>query len=135
MAFGNTLPRARALVLGVEERGLPGTRFDPRTGRGHVAAVKGEYARAVAAGVEVQPLLFEVWGGWAPQVVELMRRSAGERGNKLQRHEYDEATWSTRSWSVLAAQRVACALTRAVANAVATELSLTVARDPRDGGI
>ena len=132
VAFGNTMPRAVEAVLGLEARGQPGTRFDPRTGRGYVAAVEGAYARAVANGVEVQPLLFEVWGGWAPQFVELMRRTAAERSNKLLRHEYDQATWATRSWHSWAAQRIACALTRAVAGAVAGELALSMARDPRD---
>ena len=80
----------------------------------------------------LQPLLFEVWGGWSPAVVELMEAAAAERRNKLTRAEYDQATWSTRSWSVFAAQRVACALVRAVAYAVARELELTTARDPRD---
>lgn len=56
---------------------------------------------------------------------------AGFRRHKLTKAEYDETTWSARSWSVFATQRVACALTRAVAYAVARELSLTTARDPR----
>ena len=132
VSFGNTLPHARELVLGRAERGVPGTRFNPRTGAGHVAAIQGAYERAVEHGVEVQPLLFEVWGGWSPAVVELMEAAAAERRNKLTRAEYDQATWSTRSWSVFAAQRVACALVRAVAYAVARELELTTARDPRD---
>ena len=80
----------------------------------------------------MQPLLFSVWGGWSEAVVDLMRRSTVERGGKLRKHEYDEATWSTRTWSVFAAQRISCALTRAVAQAIARELALTVARDPRD---
>ena len=106
-------------------------RFDPRSGAGHVAAVEGAYARALALGLEVQPLLFEVWGGWSPAVVELMRRSAVERGNRLTRNEYDQATWATRTWHTFGAQRVSCALTRSMAYAVARELELTTARDPR----
>ena len=61
-----------------------------------------------------------------------MQRTAVERRNKLLRHEYDQATWATRSWHSWAAQRIACALTRAVAGAVAGELALSMARDPRD---
>ena len=89
------------------------------------------YSRATGHGVEVQPLLFEVWGGWSPPVVDLMERAARERANKLRKHEYDETTWAARSWSVFAAQRVGCALVKAVAFAVARELELTTARDPR----
>ena len=131
VAFGNTMPAAREAVLGRAERGEQGTRFDPRSGAGHVAAIEGAYARALALGVEVQPLLFEVWGGWSPAVVELMRVTAQERGNKLTRNEYDQATWATRSWHTFGAQRVSCALARAMAYAVARELELTTARDPR----
>ena len=77
-------------------------------------------------------MLFEVWGGWSPAVVDLLERSAVERGNALRGREYDETTWSARSWSAFAAQRVSCALTRAVAHAVARELELSTARDTRD---
>ena len=122
------------MVHGRPERGTPGKQFSPATGQGHVAAVAGAYDRAEGHGVEVGALLFEVWGGWSPAVEDLMRRARDERGRKLRRHEYDEATWSTRKWSTFAAQRVSCALTRAVSTAIAKELSLTVARDPRDGG-
>ena len=132
MAFGNTLPSAREVVHGRPERGEAGTRFDPRTGQGHVAAIEGKYARAEALGVDVRVLLFEVWGGWSPAVVDLMEATATERGNKLTRCEYDETTWAARSWHVFGAQRIACALTQAVAQAVARELDLTTARDPRD---
>ena len=132
VAFGNTLPSARELVHGRPERGEAGTRFDPRTGQGHVAAIEGKYARSEELGVDVQALLLEVWGGWSPAVVELMEATATERGNKLTRREYDETTWAARSWHVFGAQRISCALTRAVAQAVAHELELTTARDPRD---
>ena len=131
VAFGGTLPAARELVHGRAERGVPGTAFDPRTGGGHVGRVEGQYDRAEGHGVEVQALLFEVWGGWSPAVVDLVKRAEEAHSNKLRRHEYDEATWSTRTWPVFAAQRVGCALTRAVAEAIARELGLTTARDPR----
>ena len=97
-----------------------------------MAAKEGAYARAERLGLEVQALLFEVWGGWSEPVVDLLQRAAMERSNKLSRSEYDETTWSARSWHVFAAQRISCALTRAVAEAVARELELTTARDPRE---
>ena len=112
---------------------MPGTRFNPVTGLGHVAAIEGAYARAEERyGIEVLALLFETWGGWSPAVEDLMRRAAVERGNKLRKHEYDETTWSACSWSVFAAQRISCALQRGVAHAVARELGLTTARDSRE---
>ena len=92
----------------------------------------GAYGRAEGHGVEVQPLLFEVWGGWAPPMVDLLQRGAVARSNKLSKREYDLTTWSARTWSTFAAQRVSCGLVRAVAYAVARELELTTARDPRE---
>ena len=135
VALGNTQQEANAVVHGRRERGQPGTRFDPRTGAGHVAAVEGQYERAEALGLEVQALLFEVWGGFSAAVVELLRKAAETRGNKLRKSEYDEASWSTRTWTTFAAQRIACALTRAVATEVAHALSLPTARDPRVRGV
>ena len=93
--------------------------------------MEGKYARALANGVEVQPLLFEVWGGFSPGVTDLLQRAVGEHGDKLRGHEYDEATWATRRWRCFAVQKVSCALTRAVAYEVARALVLTTARDPR----
>ena len=55
-----------------------------------------------------------------------------DRGKKLRAHEYDETTWAARTWLVFAAQRMSCALTRAVSHAVARELALSTARDTRD---
>ena len=91
--------------------------------------MQGAYDKAVRLGIEVAPLLFEVWGGWSPPVVDLLKRAETEHGRKLRRREYEQATWSTRTWHVFAAQRISCALTRAAAHAVARELSLSTARD------
>ena len=112
-------------------RYAPGRAWNAGTGEGHVAAVKGKYDRAAGHGVELAALLIETSGGWSPGLVDLVQRATVERGNKLQRLEYDEATWSTRTWSTFAVQRVSCAATRAIAHAVARELELTTVRDPR----
>jgi len=83
VAFGNTEPGARCEVLGLKARGRPGTAFNPLTGEGYVAAKAGAYERAVANGVKVEPLLFETFGGFGPDVVRLLRLAADTRGNKL----------------------------------------------------
>ena len=133
VAFGDTGPRARAIVHGVPERGRPGKAWDARTGRGHVTYQQGAYERAEQRhGVDVRALLFEVWGGWSPGVVELWRQTAEERGDKLRRAEYDDTSWAARTWSAYAAQRVSCALQRGIAFSVARELEISTARDPRD---
>ena len=60
VAFGNTMPHAREITVGREERGEEGRQFDPRTGLGHVARVQGAYDKTVKLGVEMAPLLFEL---------------------------------------------------------------------------
>ena len=65
-------------------------------------------------------------------MVELLGALAEERQNRLSTGEYDQTTWAARTWLVFAAQRMSCALTRAVSHAVARELALSTARDTRD---
>ena len=133
VAFGNTLPEARLEVLGRVQRGQPdGPRFNRVTGAGYVAPAGGDYARARANGIEVHELLFETLGGFGPSVVDLLRAAAEDRGNKLRGTEYDATTWSARTWMGYAAQRISCALARAVAWELATAMQLTRARDARD---
>ena len=132
VAFGNTEPAARLEVLGLAERGQPGQAFNPKTGRGYVAAKEGAYARALANGVKAEPLLFETFGGFNSNVIDLLKLAASTRGNKLRGAEYDATTWSARTWLSYATQRLACALARAVAWELATAMELTRVRDARD---
>ena len=132
VAMGNVLPRAREVVLGRQERGAPGKAFNPATGQGHVAAVDGQYKRALGHCSGVLVLLFSTFLGFSPDVVELLRRAAEERGNKLRGSEYDDTTWSARSWTSYTAQRISCVLARAVAWELATAMQLTRVRDARD---
>ena len=80
--------------------------------------------------MEVQPLLFEVWGGWAPPVVELLKLSAVERQNKLSKTEYDETTWAARTWAAFARQKLSVAVHLSVATEIAHALRMGAA-DPR----
>ena len=132
VAFGNTEPGARLEVKGRAARGQPGTQFNSVTGAGYVPAAKGAYQRAEAHGCEVDELLFETLGGFGPGVVRLLRRAAEARGNKLRGSEYDATTWSARTWMGYTAQRISCALVRAVAFELATAMELTRVRDARD---
>ena len=45
--------------------------------------------------------------------------------------EYDETTWSARTWMAFAAQRISVAVQLAMAQEVAEALGLSVAADPR----
>ena len=92
-----------------------GPAFSPLTGQGYVAAAGAPYDRARRHGATVAPLLFETLGGWGTETVALLRRATEARGNKLRGSEYDDTSWSARTWMGFTAQRVACALARAVA--------------------
>ena len=133
VAFGNTRPRARELVLGLRERGAPSDgAFRARSGKGYVAPKDGQYARALNVhGVDVRPLLFETFGGFSPEVVELLAALAEERQNRLSTSEYDLTTWSARTWTSFTVQKLSVALHRAVAMEIGLALGLSVATDPR----
>ena len=102
-----------------------------RTGTGHVAPVKGDYARAEALGVDVRCLLIETFGGLSPAVCDVLRQIAEQRQNRLRSDEYDYATWSTRSWRAFAVQKLAVATQRAAAMEIARAMGLTTAYDTR----
>ena len=53
------------------------------------------------------------------------------RSNKLAGSEYDETTWSARTWLTFAAQRISVATQLSAAQEVAQALGLSVAVDPR----
>ena len=98
-----------------------------------MAPVRGAYHRPVHEhGAEALVLVFETFGGFSPHVTELIWRAAETRGNKLRGSEYDDTTWSTRTWASYACQRLSCALMRAVAWEMAVEMRLTRVRDARD---
>ena len=73
--------------------------------------------------MDVRTLLFSTFGGFSPEVIELLQQAAKERGERLRGDEYDDTTWSARSWTVYASQRLSCALMRAVAFELAHALS------------
>ena len=107
------------------------SQFDRRTGGGHVRQKLGDYDRAVGAGVTVVPLLVETFGGCAPPLMSALQRAADWRQNKLTSSEYDETTWSARTWLSFVSQRLSVATQLAAAQEVAEALGLSVAADPR----
>ena len=91
----------------------------------------GDYARAQAAGVTCVPLLVETFGGLSPALMHELRAAAEWRSNKLTSSEYDETTWSARTWLTFVAQRLSVAVQLSVAQEAAEALGLSVAADPR----
>ena len=132
VAFGNTRPASREVALGRQQRGGQSDgAFRPRTGGGFVSAIKGDYDRALRKGVRVDVLLVETFGALGPELMELLVEAAELRRNKLTSGEYDETTWSARTWLSFVKQRISVAVVRSCAREVASALGLTVAVDPR----
>ena len=117
---------------GLAERGQEGDgSWNWRLGTGHVAAVTGDYAMAEGLGVDVRCLLVETFGGLSPALCELLLQIMEERQNRLRHHEYDQTTWSARTWRSFAVQRLSVAVHMAAAAEVVRALALTTAYDPR----
>ena len=60
--------------------------------------------------------------------MEELRKGAEWRANKLSASEYDETTWSARTWMVVTTQRPSVAVQYSAAQAVAEALGLSVSR-------
>ena len=73
-------------------------------------------------GCEIALLLFETFGGFGPGMVELLGHA--ERENKLFASEYEETTWSARTWTTFAAQKLSVALHYAAATEISAALSV-----------
>jgi hypothetical protein len=119
VGFGATAPHARALVRGREARGVPGTVFNPMTGRGWVSPKAGDYARPIRAGLEAREMVVETFGGLDPNVVGLVQEAAEQRQNRLTHAEFErEATWATRKYVPFVMQRISIAVQIAAASEI-----------------
>ena len=54
-------------------------------------------------------MLVETFDGLGPALVEELRKGAEWRANKLTASEYDETTWSARTWMAFTTQRLSVA--------------------------
>ena len=145
VGLGNTEPGTSADVFGLEQRGAVGDGdFRPSDGGGYVAYKKADYAHSLSD-TDVQMYLFETFGGWCNAVKRLFYQMLvsspslavlhlstylptyqmkDKVRNKLSKRQHeDEASWSTRSWLSLRAQRMSVALQLAAAEEIATELT------------
>ena len=78
------------------------------------------------------PLLVETFGGLSPALMHELRAAAEWRSNKLTSSEYDETTWSARTWKTFTRQKLSVALHRAVATELVQALGLSHVADTRD---
>ena len=99
-----------------------------------MAPAAGEYKIPLDNGMRVVPALFETFGGFSPAFFDLLRDAGAHVENRLTSAQYDETTWSARSWMSFATQQISVALHRAVAWEAAHALGargLGSGRDPR----
>jgi len=78
-----------------------------------------------------QPSVTTTFGGFGPELLELLRGAAEFKMNKLSAAEYDETTWSARTWLTFAMQRISVAVHKAVAKELSDALGFSGAVDPR----
>ena len=94
----------------------------------------GDYDQAIREGFHVDTLLFEVFGGFGPDVVRWLGQLAAEVGNALSSSQQDDSSWSAQSWKSFHCQKLAVQLQIGVAHEVASELGISAVAgsDPRD---
>ena len=90
-------------------------KYNPQTGNGRLEPKRGDYHFAQAKKHIVYALLFETFGGFAPDTIKLLDHAARQVQNKLNAHEYDLTTWSARSWKAYATQQLSVRLHKAAA--------------------
>ena len=66
----------------------------------------------------------ETFGGLGDGLVELLREGAAGCGDRLTATEYDETTWSARSFLAFVMQRISVATQRAVAAEIEAAMGL-----------
>ena len=88
---------------------------------GHVARKRALSKRILFIELQTAPIL----------CAASLRAAAEWRSNKLTSSEYDETTWSARTWLTFVAQRLSVAVQLSVAQEAAEALGLSVAADPR----
>ena len=90
----------------------------------------GVYNALSRSDTDVQMYLFVNFGGCCNAVKRLFYQMKDKVRNKLSKRQHeDEASWSTRSWLSLQAQRMSVALQLAAAEEIATELRLAAASE------
>ena len=93
-----------------------------------MAPLEADYAHALQQRHKVLPLLFETFGGFAPETVAFLKACRNEVHNKLTKAQYEETTWSARNWMTFQCQKISVALHKAAAFEIACELGLLGAR-------
>jgi hypothetical protein len=117
--FANTLPVAKRKMFGLAaNKDARAANSNRSTGMGSWEAFSGDCDVAIRRGCELQPLLFETFGGFSPGVMDLLGRLDHLRSGRLTPAEYREASWSTRKWRPFATQRLSVQLHMAAAGEI-----------------
>ena len=81
--------------------------------------VKAHYKDALERGHEVVLLIHEIFGGWHEDAVDMLRRLADIRGDRLDA-ESEDKSWRDKSFSSYHKTRISVALHCAVAGSILT---------------
>jgi len=136
--MGNTSEEAAALVRGRLQRGEASDgAFKRFNGTGYVPPKDGAYKRAQACGVDVSEWLVETFGGLGERLIGDLQAAGEYRSNKLTAAEYDETTWSARTWLSFVYQRLSVAVHKqgGGAGGAASAGLLRRRRPARDAGV
>ena len=94
----------------------------PSSGEGYISPQTADYVDAITKGHTVVPLLFETFGGFSPAAVRFFERMRDLVDNRLTHAQYEETTWSARSWMAFQTQKISVALQRAACLEIACDL-------------
>jgi hypothetical protein len=131
VAFGNTLEKLRAVVLGHDARDPSAARcHDRQTGEGSLKARRGQYAGALALGHRVVLLATESTGAFSTALVRLLRRLASNaaRGDASDRTVYGAGRASPRDFTTHHAAAISAAIVTADAAAITAAAHAHAAR-------
>ena len=112
-AFGNTESQHKSDVLG-----RPASGDDPAT--------LGAYSGALTRGHSVTPIIHESFGGFAPDACKLLDECVKKHGKRFG-SDSEVATWATRNFRAMCAQRISVALHLACAAEILGNIERDVA--------
>ena len=103
-------------------------RFNRYLNTGRRVAVSADYRGALARGHEVIPIIFEVFGGWAPGAVKFFRRVARAHRDRLAE---PLTSWAARTFTSYHAQRISVAIHSNACQEILTGIQYAISETSR----
>ena len=131
IAFAHTEEPMKEKILGRPAFARPANstgRFNRYLNTGSRVAKPADYSGAIARGHEVLPIIFEVFGGWAPGAVKFFRRVARAHRNRLAE---PLTSWAARTFTSYHAQRVSVAIQSTACQEILTGIQYAISETSR----